>query len=715
MAHYLALTSEGIESLLLEEIQSLGATDVKQSVHSVSFNADLETAWRICLCSRFASRVLQLLGSFEVNQPKDLYNAAKSLDWQALMRVSQSFAIDFTGTNSFIKNTQFGGLTIKDAIADYFVENLKQRPSVSRDNPDIRIVGRLRREKVQIFLDFSGPSLHQRGYRKGQGAAPLKENLAAAIIARSGWLDDPQKPLLDPFCGSGTLLIEAVMMACHCAPGLGRDRFAFEKHLDFNGKAYASLKDEVRAQRQVLSDLNVLGTDVNSRVLERARENAAAAGVGQYIRFNQSDAAKVKKSQQGDGVIVCNPPYGERMGNSNELAYLYSDFAIALKKQFVNWRLAFFTQDVSPVKQLRMAKSKLYKFRNGPLNCQLFIYELDERQCQLNPEGQQSGQVLLHFEQSESFANRLKKNDKKFKADAKRAGVDCYRIYDADIPEYNVAVDRYADCVVIFEYAPPKSVDEVVAKKRLADVMLLTPKVLEVPASKIALKVRERKKGTNQYNKMDKRDETFVVQEYGVKLWVNIHDYLDTGVFLDHRITRKMVGELSRGKSVLNLFAYTGAASVHAAIGGAKSVTTVDMSNTYLDWAKRNFELNGLGKGIKARQFEFVQSDVLAWIDQGADKFDVIFVDPPTFSNSKRMDKTFDVLRDHGDMLVKLSAMLNPGGCIIFSNNHRRFKIDREKLEQAGMVIEDISAKTIDFDFKRNPKIHNCWMLKHHG
>lgn len=709
MAQYLALTSEGIENLLFNEIQSLGATDVKQSVHSVSFSADKVCAWRIALCSRYASRILRLIDSFEVKNPKQLYSTAKSLDWQMLMRVSQSFAIDFTGTNSFIKNTQFGGLTVKDAIADYFVEEFEHRPSVERHHPDIRIAVRLRKEKVSYYLDFSGPSLHQRGYRRGQGAAPLKENLAAAIISRSGWLEDTAKPLLDPFCGSGTLLIEAVMMACNMAPGLARESFAFEKHLDFDRKAFNELKEEVRSQRKVLEHLNVAGSDTNPRVLQMAKENAADAGIGQYIRFARSDAAKLKKSQAGEGVIVCNPPYGERMGDVNDLAYLYSDFGIALKKQFEGWRLAFFTQDVAPAKQLRMAKSKAYKFRNGPLDCVLYIYELDERQCQINPQGQQSGQVLLNFKESDSFGNRLKKNDKKSQKEAKRANVNCYRIYDADIPEYNVAVDRYADHVVVFEYAPPKSVDEAVAKQRLADVMLLVPKVLEVPAEKVALKVRERKKGADQYNKMDRRNETFVVEEYGVKLWANIHDYLDTGVFLDHRITRGLIGKMAKGKSVLNLFAYTGTASVHAAVGGAAGVTTVDMSNTYLDWAKRNFELNGL----KGKQYQFIQSDVLAWIDDAQLQFDVIFVDPPTFSNSKRMDATFDVLRDHGDMLEKLKALLAPGGTIVFSNNHRRFKMDEQRLEQLGFSIEDITPSTIDFDFKRNSKIHNCWMLKH--
>lgn len=403
---------------------------------------------------------------------------------------------------------------------------------------------------------------------------------------------------------------------------------------------------------------------------------------------------------------------------------------MAVKQHFCHWKLAFFTQDVSPVKQLRLAKSKLYKFRNGPLDCELFIFDLTERQCEINQQAvgvvgaDGSAPLVYNFKESDSFYNRLKKNDKKFKSLAKREKVNCYRIYDADIPEYNVAVDRYDDKVVVFEYAPPKTVDSNTAQKRLADVMAIVPSVLNVPYNQVALKVRQKQKGSQQYQSQDKQNKTFVVQEYGVNLLVNIHDYLDTGVFLDHRITRKMVGELSKGKSVLNLFAYTGTASVHAALNDAVKVTTVDMSKTYLDWAKENFELNGFkvsSSRSNTEKYQFVQADCLQWLEQqvelasskeSAQLYDVIFCDPPTFSNSKRMEQTFDVLRDHVALLQNLRACLAPGGVIVFSNNHRRFKMDIEQLQQAGFDVEDITRKTMPFDFQRNSKIHQCWLLR---
>ena len=717
MAQFIALTSKGIEPLLLDELVALGASDVKQSVQSVSFSASMQCAYDVCLWSRLASRVLMLISSAEVESADDVYRGAKAIKWHEYFRVSQSFAIDFIGSSDFIKNTQFGGLTVKDAVADYFVDCVGERPSVDKYSPDVVVQARLWRNKVSFYVDFSGPSLHQRGYREGQGGAPLKENLAAAIVLRSGWLKDTSRPLLDPFCGSGTLLIEAVHMANNTAPGLSRDEFAFERLEGFDSKLLDERLTAAKSKESVVADLNVIGSDVNQKLVHIARENAASAGVGQLIDFRKTDATKIKKSQKQPGVIVCNPPYGERLGHMHELAQLYAQFGVALKQHFCHWQLAFFTQDVSPVKQLRLAKSKVYKFRNGPLDCELFLFDLTERQCQMNDPAIGAGQLVYNFKESDSFYNRLKKNDKKFKSLAKREKVNCYRIYDADIPEYNVAVDRYDDKVVVFEYAPPKSVDANTAQKRLADVMAIVPNVLNVPYEDVALKVRQKQKGSQQYQAQDKQHKTFVVQEYGVNLQVNIHDYLDTGLFLDHRITRKMVGDLSKGKSVLNLFAYTGTASVHAALNGASQVTTVDMSKTYLDWAKENFELNGLKVRADAKKYPFVQADCLQWLETEAgndspNQYDVIFCDPPTFSNSKRMEKTFDVLRDHVELLTHLKALLAPGGTIVFSNNHRRFKLDMAALDELGLQVEDVTKQTLPFDFQRNSKIHQCWVIK---
>ena len=351
---------------------------------------------------------------------------------------------------------------------------------------------------------------------------------------------------------------------------------------------------------------------------------------------------------------------------------------------------------------MRLSKSKSYKFSNGPLDCDFTLFDLTEKQVAVR-----SDAPALFFSESSSFGNRLAKNLKQLQKWAKKEGLSCYRLYDADIPEYNVAVDWYDGEVVVHEYAAPGTVDEQVSQKRLFDVVNQVPQVLGISSDKMVLKVREKQKGSSQYQAIAKAGQYKEVQEYGATFLVNLRDYLDTGLFLDHRITRRMIQHQAKDKTVLNLFAYTGSASVHAAIGGAKSVTTVDMSNTYLDWAKRNFSANGLN----GKQYQFEQADCLQWLSRCRNQFDLIFVAPPTFSNSKRMHDSWDVQRDHVKLLNMLTQRLTPGGKVIFSNNKRRFKIDQQALNDAGWQVKDISAATLPEDFKRNPHIHVCFEL----
>jgi len=292
------------------------------------------------------------------------------------------------------------------------------------------------------------------------------------------------------------------------------------------------------------------------------------------------------------------------------------------KTQFGGWQLSLFSASPELLSCLQLRADRQFKAKNGPLECVQKNYQLAE-----NPTGAAGVQI------AEDFANRLRKNVKKLEKWAKQQGIECYRLYDADLPEYNVAVDRYGSKVVVQEYAPPKTVDAQKARQRLFDVINATLSVLDISSSQLVLKTRERQKGTSQYEKLAQKGEFLMVDEFNAKLWVNLTDYLDTGLFLDHRIARRMLGEMSQGKDFLNLFAYTGTASVHAGLGGARSTTTVDMSRTYLEWAERNLRANGL----TGRQHRLIQADCLSWLGMADEQFDVIFIDPPTFSNSKRM------------------------------------------------------------------------------
>lgn len=309
------------------------------------------------------------------------------------------------------------------------------------------------------------------------------------------------------------------------------------------------------------------------------------------------------------------------------------------------------------------------------------------------------------------FANRLKKNLKNLGRWLKREDIHCYRLYDADIPEYALAVDVYEGdrrWVHVQEYEAPKTVDSAKAQARLQDALAVIPGVLAIPQNQVFFKVRRQQKGAAQYEKLASSGEFHEISEGGNRFLVNFTDYLDTGLFLDHRITRGLLTDMAAGKRFLNLFAYTGSGTVYAARGGAVATTTVDMSKTYLDWAQRNMALNG----FVGKQHEFIHANCLEWLDRApaTQRFGLIFLDPPSFSTSKRMEGTFDVQRDHVTLLKKTARLLEPDGILIFSNNLRRFKMDRSAL--AALDIEDISRATLPKDFERNPKIHNCWKIR---
>lgn len=309
----------------------------------------------------------------------------------------------------------------------------------------------------------------------------------------------------------------------------------------------------------------------------------------------------------------------------------------------------------------------------------------------------------------DQFENRLRKDLAHLKKWATREGVTCWRVYDADLPEYAVAVDLYEGrWAVVQEYAPPASIDPAKAARRLAAVMALTPEVLGLAPDAVFLKVRERGKGGEKYGKFGEAGAMHEVREGAARLLVNFTDHLDTGLFLDHRPARFWIQEHSKGVRFLNLFAYTGVATVHAALGGAATTTTVDLSRTYLDWAASNLRANGFDIGPAHR---LKQADCLAWLREDQAQYDLIFMDPPVFSNSKRMDGVLDVQRDHPWMVAECMRLLAPGGTLLFSNNLRGFVLDPMLAERHA--VRDWTRASIPPDFARNPKIHQAFFIQH--
>ncbi|WP_109058921.1 bifunctional 23S rRNA (guanine(2069)-N(7))-methyltransferase RlmK/23S rRNA (guanine(2445)-N(2))-methyltransferase RlmL [Aggregatibacter aphrophilus] len=713
MKQLFATTARGFEELLKSELTELGAQDAKVAQGGVHYWADDETLYRTLLWSRLSSRILLPIVQAKVFSDLDLYSAVVGVNWLDYFDEKVHFFVDFNGTNQEIRHTQFGAMRVKDGIVDYFERHGRARPNVDKEQPDIRIHAYLNRDDVVLSLDLSGDALHMRGYREDTGKAPLRETLAAAIVLRSGW--QKGTPLVDPMCGSGTLLIEAAQMEAQIAPQLYRLHWGFDFWQGHNQAAWEKVKEEAlalaEAEKQRENSPHFYGFDLDHRVLQKAKQNAQNAGVAHLMQWQQGDVAAIKNpSPNLAGTVICNPPYGERLGTTPALIALYSVFGQRLKQQFAGWNASIFSGEPSLLDCLRLRSHRQFKAKNGPLDCVQKNYQIAERAEQSAVEN------TVEFDRTSSvssevavdFANRLQKNIKKIEKWAKQQGLDAYRLYDADLPEYNLAVDRYADHIVMQEYAAPKNIDENKARQRLLDAVNATLNVTGIETNKLILKVRQKQKGTNQYEKLANKGEYFYVNEYGTKLWVNLTDYLDTGLFLDHRLTRKMLGEMAQGKDFLNLFAYTGSATVHAALGKAKSTTTVDMSNTYLNWAEQNLLLND----IEGKQHKLIQADCLQWLEKCDRQFDLIFVDPPTFSNSKRMEDSWDVQRDHIKLMTNLKRILRPNGTIVFSNNKRGFKMDFAKLEDLGLSAVEISHKTLPLDFERNKQIHNCWLVQ---
>jgi 23S rRNA (guanine2445-N2)-methyltransferase / 23S rRNA (guanine2069-N7)-methyltransferase len=703
MHKFIVTAAKGLDELLKleiaqmlnipqDEVQSFARVQPGQ----VSFEANLIDAYRICMCSRLANRVLIVMNEGRAGNSEELYKLASQVDWPQQFSAKTTFAVQFVGVSKTINNTQFGALKVKDAIVDSFVEDGQARPNVERQFPEFQVHVRLRRESAAICIDLSGKSLHQRGYREATGDAPLKEQLAAAIIYRSGWHNDTVKAFLDPMCGSGTIAIEAAMIAANIAPNVGRQLWGFRNWHGHNANEFEEVKAQLIAQ-QIKPKGRIYAFDISTTILDYAVTNAENAGVVDYIDFKQCDVLNAKVNET-EGFIVSNPPYGERLDDYVGLLPLYSKLGAHLKENFANWTVALLSSNEQLLKALKLRTHKRFKLFNGKIETQLALYQLTDENLQ----------AFQAKPNEDEFSNRLSKNIKRLSSWIKRTDTNAYRVYDADLPNYNFAIDRYADYVIVQEYAPPKTIPEVVAQERLAQALLHILHILNVDRKRIVLKVRKKQEGKSQYQKVDTKQHCIEVYENQAKFLINPNDYLDVGLFLDHRITRALFAAQCRDKHVLNLFCYTGSVSVHAAKQGAKSVTSVDMSNTYIQWAKDNFDLNNLHGA-----YEFVQSDCLTWLARRntAQKFDTMFIDPPSFSNSKRMDSNWDVQRDHVSLLTDAKEMLAKGGTIYFSNNLRSFKLHKQELEELGFKVSDITSRTIDEDFKRNQKIHHCWIL----
>jgi 23S rRNA (guanine2445-N2)-methyltransferase / 23S rRNA (guanine2069-N7)-methyltransferase len=720
---FFATCARNTEGLLLEELQALGAARATETRAGASFEGPLSQAYKVCLWSRVASRVLLRLKTFPVGDPDALYEVVREVPWEDHLDPRGTMAVEVTSaiTQGPLANlnTHFAEQRIKDAVVDRFRDRTGGRPGVDLARPDLRLNVHLAPTEAVLSLDLSGDGLHRRGYRLEGGEAPLKENLAAAILMRSKWpaIAAAGGTLLDPMCGSGTLLIEGALMAADIAPGLLRDYYGFLGWLGFDPAPWSALLEEARTRREegLVRMPAIYGFDSDRRAVGAARANARRAGLAGRLAFDIRDLSALTPPAGKPGLVVTNPPYGKRLGDVVELVPLYETLGEKLRRSFSGWEAAVFTGNPELGAHLNLRAHRVNVFHNGPIACKLLLFDIDPAQYQAPGSADREGGVVEISAGAEMFANRLRKNSKHLRRWAAREGITCYRVYDSDLPEYAVAVDLYGDRAHVQEYAPPRTVDPVKARRRLKEIMSVISDALQLEPDNVVLKVRRPQRGPEQYQKLRDDGNFIEVQEGGLSFLVNLTDYLDTGLFLDHRLTRQLIRETAPGRRFLNLFAYTGTAGVYAAAGGAASTTTVDLSPTYLDWARRNFDLNGFA----GPEHGYIRADCLEWLPHAArdrstiGAYDLIFLDPPTFSNSKSMEGVLDVQLDHAQMIRDCVSLLSPAGELLFSTNFRRFKMDPEMVEE--FEVDDISRQTIPQDFARSPNIHRCFRISRKG
>lgn len=806
-----ATAPHGVARLLANELEELGATDVTVAGAGVRFHASPETMYRVCLWSRLANRILLPVLRGKADSEDALYKLVQSVDWSEHMAVGNTLAVDFFSSQSAVSHTLYGAQKVKDAIVDQFREATGERPSVERETPDLRINVYLHRDNARIALDMSGSSLHRRGYREQSTRAPLKENLAAAMLAASGWpaMAARGQSLFDPMCGSGTLLIEAALMASDSAPGLARDYYGFLGWAGHDDELWQSVLRDAKARsakgrdKLIKSGVKILGADRDRRVLESCNSNLQAAEVESLVQVQQQDFFTDKNrpfaDQPDSGLLVFNPPYGERLATGNSASTFYRDINKRLRSSFHQWQIGILTPADAPAHMLRLKSnaqdekrgddkkkkggnnkpnknlSAGLSFSNGGIDCRYLTGMVSggsagtaasvwsagtaaETTVDTTPETtpittapgsdrrnpwdknksenknkttkeEPAALKATAGTQPSMFRNRLAKNRKKIKSWLKQNEIRAYRLYDADMPEYAVAIDVYEiehpdspehlqTRAVVQEYRAPASVDAGKARERLQQVLSDTVAELDLQPEHLHLKVRERQKGSSQYEKGHDTQAFFRITEYGCRVLVNFDDYLDTGLFVDSRKIRHYIQQQAKGKRFLNLFSYTGCATMHAIAGGAALTTSVDSSRTYLNWADKNLKLNTGSYqndgSDTSNQHQMVRADAMTWLasdKESTEKYDLILLDPPTFSNSRDLEADWDVQKNHAESIQQCMKRLSPDGLLIFVTNYKRFRFEEDKL--SGIKAENRSSWSIDRDFTRNQKIHQCWFIQH--
>ena len=739
--HTLVATAAfGLEAIVVRELKALGYEPRISRPGRIEFAGDLGAIARTNLWLRSADRVLLQLAKFKATDFDVLFDTAGEIAWEEWIAADAAILVRGRSHKSQLTSVPACQRTIKKAIVDRLLSK-HQVALLPETGAPVPVEVALLEDEVTLSLDTSGDGLAKRGYRTLTGPAQIRETLAAALVQLSFW--KPERPFIDPFCGTGTIVIEAALLGRRIAPGRLR-QFAAEHWPAVAAEPWQQAREEAADLQLPALPERPMGTDADAESLKLARYHAEQAGVADDLHFQQRYFADLSSPRQY-GCTIMNPPYGLRLGEEREVEALYRTLPEVLRR-LKTWSHYILSARGDLEQLVGQKADRRRKLFNAQIQCTYFQFygprppkansELSPTSVPLQPAAAElvpsrvSPTLAPTLEaalpqpppakqpaafgglreeakrQAEEFANRLRKLARHLRRWPIKRGITCYRIYERDIPEIPLVVDRYEGALHIGEFERPHDRTPAEHADWLEFMGRTAAEALGIHRDQVFLKHRARQRGNTQYARVDEQRMTRVVQEGGLKFQVNLSDYLDTGLFLDHRITRRMVHDLAAGKRFLNLFAYTGAFTVYAAAGGAAQTTSVDLSTTYQEWAQENLRLNGLA----GPQHNFVCSDAADYLASLSPetRFDLAVVDPPTFSNSKRLEQDWDIQNNHALLLQQVIAHLTPGGVLFFSTNSRRFKLDEKALK--GVAIREISKQTVPEDF-RNKRIHRCWRM----
>ncbi len=701
---FFATAARGLEAPLLRELQRLPLTQPASLIErpgGVAFAGTLDDGYRAMIESRIASRILLELVRFPCPDAKALYEGVRSVDWPAQLTPTTTLAVHVTrarGASESLHHTHFVALHTKDAIVDAFRDAGLERPSVDTQNPGLRLMLHLEADAT-LSVDLAGP-LHERGYRDPAAPAPLRETLAAGLLGIAGY--DGTQPLVDPFCGSGTLVLEAALLAADVPPGVLRPAPNVGWRGHHAGKLEAQLTAARARRRARPSEPRIWASDLDPEQVALCEAAVHRVGLAGWVACERADALTREPPEGAPGLVVTNPPYGERIGAA-DLELLQEQLGNQLRRRFLGWRAFVLVGDSHFGAALGLKPARRHVVFNGPIECRFLELPISDKPVAVAAPAWQA----KRNEEGEAFGNRVSKNWKHLAKWLRKESVSCFRVYDADIPEFGLAVDVYEGSVVLSEYAYPSTVDEGRAQARLRAARSECARIFEIPADRVYVKERRRHARGEQYQRQERSGHEQWIHEGGFEFLVNLVDYLDTGIYLDQRRLRARLEAEARDRRFLNLFAYTCTASLYAARGGAATTTSVDLSNTYLDWGRENFRHNRIGGTHR-----FERADVARFLAEDRGQYDLVFVSPPTFSNSKSMDGSFDVQRDHGALLAAVQRRLAPAGTIYFSTHRERFKLDEAALATAGLAAKEITHLTMSPDYaRRDPTFHRSYVI----